>query len=122
MSYQKLELNKNRVVTTKPKIIMRKRGILWVNSVALEKFFKGAERVYLFWDPENKKVGFQPTNKKKNSFSVSRIRKRNDANIPGLSFFRYYNIDIPAVGTIFTPVWNEKEGLVEIDLKEKERQ
>ena len=115
MSYQKLELNKNRIVVTKPRVTMRKRGIFYVNSIARKELLKDTRRVYLLWDSENRKIGFRPTDRKKNSFSVSKTRGRRDANIAAQSLLRYYGINI-SVGEIFTPVWNEEENLAEIKL------
>ncbi len=115
MSYQ--EFHKKRVLICKPKMVMRKKGILWINSAALQQFFNEVERVRLFWDAENQKIGFKSAKGKKETFSISRTKGRDDANIAILSLLRFYDIKIQ-IGKIFTPTWNDKEKLVEITLGE----
>lgn len=114
MVYQKFL--KRRVVTRQPKIIVGEKGIFWLNSETLEKFFRDFKRVFLFWDEKERKVGFQPTNDRKGSFSISRTKNRFDATVSGTSFLRYYNIEITQRKT-FVPTWNEKEKLVEIKIE-----
>lgn len=114
MSYEKFL--KRRVVTREPKIILGKKGIFWFNNNTLRKFFKDFDRVFLFWDKEKRRIGFQPTNEKKGSFSISKSKGRLDATVSGISFLRYYDIKVTR-RTTFIPVWNEKEKLLEIKIE-----
>ena len=106
----------SRIQTNKEKITILRAGIFWVNRRASEKFFKGFKRVLLYWDEERKVIGFKPVNNEKNSYSLSRVKTRKDINISGMAFLKYNGISYKKTRN-FEPTWNEKEKLVEIQLK-----
>lgn len=106
----------SKIWTGKERITLLESGIFWINRPAAEKFFKGFERVALYWDTERKVVGLKPTRKQEHTHSLSKAKGRNDITVCGLSFLKYTKINHSKTQS-FEPVWNEKEKLVEIRLK-----
>ena len=98
-----------------PKISLLVTGMFWVSPKA-RGLFKDYKRVFLLYDRERKIVRFEPTNEKRNSFSVSLSSKRTDATISGISFCENFGIEHSKTKN-FEATWNEEEGVVEIDLK-----
>jgi hypothetical protein len=106
----------SRIPTNKEKITILKAKIFWVNRKVSEKYFKGFKRVLLYWDEERKVIGFKPVNNEENSYSLSRVEKRKDITISGMAFLKHNGISYKNTQN-FEPTWNEKEKLVEIQLK-----
>jgi len=106
----------SRIPTNKEKITIMRAGIFWVNRKASEEFFKGFKRVLLYWDKERRVIGFKPVNNEENSYSLSRVKIRKDITISGMAFLRHNGISRKETRN-FEPTWNEKEKLVEIQLK-----
>ena len=105
-----------RIPTDKEKITILRAGIIWVNRKGSEKYFKGYKRVLLYWDKERKVIGFKPVNNQENSYSLSRAKIRKDLTISGMAFLKHNGISYKNTQN-FEPSWNEKEKLVEIQLK-----
>ena len=106
----------SRISTDKEKITILRAGTFWVNKKASEKFFKGFKRVLFYWDKEREVIGLKPVNNKENSYSLSRAKNRKDITISGTAFLNHNGISYKNTRN-FEPSWNEKEKLVEIQLK-----
>ena len=64
---------------------------------------------------EREVIGFRPTPKRKNTYSLSRAKSRNGITISGKSLLKYFKIDYKQKRN-YIPVWNDEEELVEIEL------
>lgn len=98
-----------------PKISLLVTGMFWVSPKAKE-LFQDYKRVFLLYDRERKVVRFEPTNEKKNSFSLSLSSKRRDATISGISFCEHFRIKHTETKS-YEAIQNKEEGVVEINLR-----
>ncbi len=96
------------------KITIQPSGMMWVSGKA-KRFFKDYKRVFLLYDKQRKVIGFKPTKEEKNTFSLSSTGERPDCTISGISFVEYFDIK-HTKSRSYEATWNEKEGIVEIDL------
>ena len=93
MAFERFTKTRIRVYT--PKIGIWKRGQIGFNQVAVDKFeLDKYEYAILYYDPDNKRIGFQFTNDEKEE-GVSKIIKRKSGgfSISGTAFLKNYNID-----------------------------
>lgn len=97
------------------RVTIQPGGAIWVSSKT-KRMFGNYKRVFLRFDEERKLIGLQPTRERKNTFSLSCTKGRNDASISGISFFKYFGINVKKT-TSYESMFNEEEKLVEIDLK-----
>lgn len=99
-----------------PKISIQPTGMIWISGKAMKRFFKDHKRVFLLYDKQRGVVGFKPTKEEKGTFSLSSTGKRPDATVSGISFVEYFKIKEKETRS-YEATWNEKEGIVEIELK-----
>lgn len=114
MAFTKYEKNSK---STCPTISISPSGSIGINTAALEKFFKEAKGVELYFDPEEDRIGIKPH--KKASDRLYPLHKRGDtsksASLSGRGFLKHFGVDIEEMQR-FLPAWNKKEELVEIHL------
>ncbi len=99
-----------------PKISIQPSGMIWISGKAMKKFFRGHKRVFLLYDKQRRVVGFKPTKEEKGTFSLSSTGKRPDATVSGISFVEYFKIKEKETRS-YQATWNEKDKIVEIELK-----
>jgi len=106
-----------RLTTKQPKITILPRGMFWLNFVTAKNFFEGFNRTVLLYDKERKVIGFQPTNEEKCSYCLSRSKdgKHRDIIVSAIAFLNHFEIPHENKRS-YTPLWNEKERLLELDL------
>jgi len=82
-----------------------------------EQFFKECKAVIFFYDRERKRIGIKPLKEsQERSYSIRVTRKSSNIYvITANAFLNHYQIDY-SERRKYEPRWNEKEGLVEIDL------
>jgi hypothetical protein len=103
----------------KSEISLQKTGRIAVNGGCLAEFLPGADHVHLFFDPKEKLIGLKPLGEKEkdaDAYSLIRMRRSKTRFIQAVGFFRHHEI-LPEKTRRFDPRWDEKAGLVVIDLK-----
>ena len=106
-----------RMVIREARINITPSGIFWFNPNTTRKFFQGFKRIFLLYDKERRVIGFQPTHEEKDSYVISRHKRRNTSAVSGMAFLKYYQIPHKEIKS-YRPTWNNEEKLVEVNLNE----
>ena len=119
MAFERFTKTKGRVYT--PKIGIWKRGQIGFNQPAVDKLeMEKFEYAVLFYDSDNKRVGFQFTNDANEEGACKIIkRKTGGFSITGTSFLKFYRIDHSKTCQYDTK-YDEGQSIWYIDLKQNE--
>jgi len=112
MAFQKFEKNTS---TLFPTITITKSHSLGINRACIEKFFKDAVALELYYDNDTNRIGLKPFKKAADHlFSINK-KEGQSASISCRGLIKHFGIEVEK--TIrFHPAWNEKEKLLEIHL------
>lgn len=101
-----------------PIISILDRGQFSISRVCYEKFLKGYRYIVLYYDEENRKIGFKPTNTKTpECYEILVDDNDRLARISGHKFLNYFKVEHKE-SKKYLVKWNEKEKLVELDLNQ----
>lgn len=95
-----------------PMISLRKSGSFGINQPALDELFDGAESVALYYDADERVVGFEPRDGNDDDAYVL-TEAESGGSITAMAFVNRYGLT-PEVTTRYIP--EEDDGLVVIDL------
>jgi len=115
MGFQKFVGKRQKPVNKEPMISVLRAGRLGINKACLEKYLKNYKYAVLFFDPEKKIIGIQPTNEASDEAYPIRVSRTSDAGITALAFLRHFGIPHEKSRS-YVAAWNDKEMLVEIDI------
>lgn len=118
MAFQMFEQKKTSSKRN-PTITILKSGNFNVNRIAYEMFFQGNKGVIFYYDDKAKKIGFKPSNEAAAYCYSVRSNKSGGAMISGLAFLGHHEISHDETRA-FTCVKEEKEGLVVLNLGDKQ--
>lgn len=112
MSFEKVKPNSSSGGS--PKISLRKSGGFGINNATLEEYFpEDAEGVVIYYDEENNKVAFEPSDENGDeAYALSRTD--SGGSVTALSFINRYQLE-PEITTQYAPEEND-DGLIVIDL------
>jgi len=125
MSLEKFSPTKYvRSYTGKPFVSLQRGTILWVSFEFYSQYIPGNHWMELFYDKDRDVLGFKAL--KESSPDALKIKertglkgRRNPAYSVNIRpFMRYYGINIPETKQ-FVPIWDEKEKMFLIHLKEE---
>lgn len=112
MSFEKVKPNSSSGGS--PKISLRKSGGFGINNATLEEYFpEDSEGVVIYYDKENNKVAFEPSEENDDdAYSLSRTD--SGGSVTALSFINRYQLK-PEITTQYIPE-EDDDGRVVIDL------
>ncbi|WP_029918166.1 hypothetical protein [Pelobacter seleniigenes] len=104
----------------KPVVSIWKKGQLGFNQGAVESFdLENKGYVILYFDPDEKKIGFEFTNDETAEGALKFKVRKTGASIGAKYFLDYYHVDyerMSAAGTKYGLKFDEKAGLYIVDL------
>jgi hypothetical protein len=102
-----------------PAIGITKMGRVNINKAALQILrSKKTEYVLLYWDKDKHKIGIKPSKKDARAYQVNTNSKENNAGFHGGLFVKHIGFD-NSVNRLMFAEWNEKEGMLEIDVPQE---
>jgi len=114
MAYERFT-NSHHRLTRIESITILKGGCLALNKKCTEKYFKGFSSAALYYDPEQKKIGIQPTNEIIGTSHLIMIRNGTLRVLSTKAFLRHFGIAHKS-SKAYPVTWNEKEEMAEIQL------
>lgn len=118
MAFIEFKQKGTRIYKSEPTITITVRGTFSVAKLTYERYLLGFKYVRLFYDPERKVIGILPTNEKTDNACPIRVHGGgNTINIASKPFFDFWNIEYSMMKQKYVVSFNDKEGMIEIDLK-----
>ena len=118
MQFERFERRRSRQRDI-PLITVSKKKQFGLNRTCLEKYFQGCHFVELYYDSHNHRIGFKPIQASTDCSYNLRVTRRSQGTISGTAFFKHYKLKLFDVSKAFPATFDEKEGLIIIDLKEE---
>jgi hypothetical protein len=116
MGYEKFT-KQRRPAKDQAMITVLKGGQLGINKMCMEEYFRDYKYVEMYYDKDQKKIGIRPTNDSTNdAYNVRLIKGGKLANISVKEFLKHFGIE-HGKSIAYSATWNEKEKLVEVDIK-----
>jgi len=112
MAFKKYDKRTNTKI---PTITLTKCKSLGINSACIEKFFKDAKALELFYDDEDNRIGLKPSKKEAPHMYTLRRKDGTSASVSCSGLIKHFGIKVYDTQR-FIPAWNEKEDLLEIHL------
>ena len=101
--------------SSSPAVSIHKQGSVYLNTKLARDFLGGFDYVLLYWDGDSGKVGFKPSKESEGTYKL--CKRRGQVVFSATCFLRYIGMST-SVTRRFPASWNEKAGLVEIDVSE----
>lgn len=113
MTFEKFEKDSG----TRARISLRKSGSIGFNSGTIREYFEDYDYVQLYYDADNKRVGFEPM--KRESPDTYTLQKRDGkgqgGSVHAKAFMREYDL-IPENTKQYKSHWSDENRLVYIEL------
>jgi len=118
MTFIKFDKRGAKIYKNEPSITITRMGIFSIGKLAYEKYFTDRKYVILYYDPESKIIGLQPTNESTPEAHTIRVFPSGKAiSFSAKPFLDFFGIEYASGSRTYVVNWNEKDGMVEIDLK-----
>ena len=119
MAYEPFQMKKSRMPTTAT-ISILKQGVIGINRLAAEQYFKDVRYVTLHYDRDARRIGIRPEAEAvDNAYEIRGQKDKSVAQVSGGAFLRYFGIEHKETRA-YPCRWNEAERLVEIELDREE--
>jgi len=116
---EKFERFTQRAKSFQPKVSIRKRGQIALNSGAIQKF--GLEKynyVVLFMSKDRQKIAIMFTNDRNEEGAIKLLKRQGNFSFSAKSFCDFYGIDCSQTRS-YDAEWIAKEHAIVIDISKK---
>jgi len=112
MAFQRFDKNTS---SSFPKITLTKCNSLGINAACVDKYFKDAKALELYYDGDSNRIGLKPFKKTDDHMYVIKRKEGQSASISCGGLIKHFGIQNTGTRR-YIPAWNNKEKLLEIHL------